>query len=301
MTLVDPPTRVVWAVDVLASIVSVARVIENADGTPVDRPRISAVEPPPPVVQHCPRTTWERASDVADKVFDMVTMGGTVKPTLVVMSKQVWGALNPPPRIAKDRAERMAEKTAEQTKLRRQGKFDEAKAVRMRRGSSVQTDPTAQRRLQVHAMIEDRLHRAGIPVAEFPFPTALSWLRDGEVAKKGDDEKVSPMAALDAAVAARWGIVPPPMKIPTTELVNGKKQPGKVIERDSTFRPGVAALAAVGAMSVGIETDVPVTETRLRIARAEHNRAAQFPSNRLCPLGLDSWLELNRRPEMLTV
>lgn len=257
--LQDPPRRLVFAVDVLASIVSIARIEETADRSAA-HPAIGSVQFPLPTRSHTPMTTWHRATTVADEVYNKLTSGGTVRPTLVVFSKQQWGPLSGKP-----------------------------------------ADPTAQRRMACQAYIEDRLHRAGIPVAEFPYPTALTWVNGGKgvAARNG---KRSPMAQLDAAVAETWGIVPPKVTLPATKkVVNGSVVEQDAITRDSTWRPGVVVLAAVGAMAVGIETAVPVTEERLLIVRGEKNQSVQFPKNRRCPTSLDSWLELQRRPEILTV
>lgn len=257
--LTDPPRRLVYAVDVLASIVSISRIEETAACSPA-LPKTGAVQFPLPTRSHTPATTWHRASTVADQVFDKLTAGGTVRPTLVVFSKQQWGALNGKP-----------------------------------------ADPTAQRRMMAQALIEDRLHRNGIPVGEFPYPTALTWLNGGKGAPARNGKR-SPMAQIDAAVAEVWGIVPPKVVLPATKkIVRGELVEQDAITRESTWRPGVVALAAIAAMAVGIETAVPVTEERLRITRGEGNQSVQFPKTRRCPVKLDSWLELQRRPEILTV
>lgn len=258
-TLVDPSTRLVFAVDVLASIISIARIEETEDRSAA-APKTGAVQFPLPTRSHTPRTTWHRASTVADEVYAKLTAGGTVKPTLVVFSKQQWGALNGKP-----------------------------------------ADPTAQRRMTAQALIEDRLHRNGIPVAEFPYPTALLWIQGGKGAPMRNGKR-SPMAQLDTAVAETWGIVPPKITLPATQkVVNGELREQDAIVRESPWRPGVVALCAIGAMAVGVETVVPVTEERLRITRGEGNQAVQFPKGRRCPESLDGWLELQRRPEILTV
>lgn len=257
--LQDPPTRLVYSLDVLASIVSIARIEETTDRSPA-HPKIGSVGFPLPTRSHTPMTTWHRATTVADQVYAKLTANGTVRPTLVVFSKQQWGALTGKP-----------------------------------------SDPTAQRRMQVQAYIEDRLHRAGVPVGEFPYPTALTWLNGGKGAAMRNGKR-SVMAQLDTAVAEVWGIVPPKVVLPATKkIVRGELVEQDAITRESTWRPGVVTLAAIGAMSVGIETVVPVTEERLRIVRGEGNQSVQFPKNRRCPTKLDSWLELQRRPEILTV
>ncbi|MDO3055622.1 Uncharacterised protein [Mycobacteroides abscessus subsp. massiliense] len=258
-TLTDPPRRLVYAVDVLASIVSISRIEETADRSPAV-PKTGAVEFPLPTRSHTPATTWHRATTVADEVYNKLTSSATVRPTLVVFSKQQWGSLTGKP-----------------------------------------SDPTAQRRMMCQAYIEDRLHRSGIPVAEFPYPTSLVWLNGGKSSPMRNGKR-SVMAQLDTAVAEVWGIVPPRIRLPATrKVVRGELVEQDAITRESTWRPGVVALCAIGAMSVGIETAVPVTEERLRIVRGEKNQAVQFPKNRRCPTRLDSWLELQRRPEILTV
>lgn len=257
--LQDPPRRLVFAVDVLASIISISRISELEDRTAA-HPATGAVQFPLPTRSHTPRTTWHRASTVADQVFDKLTAGGTIKPTLVVFSKQQWGSLTGKP-----------------------------------------SDPTAQRRMMCQAYIEDRLHRSGIPVAEFPYPTSLVWLNGGKGTPMRNGKR-SVMAQLDTAVAEVWGIVPPKVVLPATKkIVRGELVEQDAITRESTWRPGVVALAAIAAMAVGIETAVPVTEERLRITRGEGNQSVQFPKTRRCPVKLDSWLELQRRPEILTV
>lgn len=255
--LQDPTARLVYAVDVLASIVSIARIEETEDRSAA-HPKTGAVQFPLPTRSHTPMTTWHRASTVADQVFDKLTAGGTIKPTLVVFSKQQWGSLTGKP-----------------------------------------SDPTAQRRMMCQAYIEDRLHRAGVPVAEFPYPTALVWLDGDKHVQRGGKRSV--MAQLDAAVKGVWGITPPKVTLPTKAVVGGQQVEQAPIVRESPWRPGVVALAAIGAMAVGVETAVPVTDARLKTARGEGNQSVQFPANRRCPESLDSWMELQRRPEMLTV
>lgn len=256
-------TRCVWAVDVLTSGVSLAAVIEPASGGVSERPLIGRVEAPAPTHDHSPRTTWERGVAVADQVVEKLMSRGM--PTLVIFAKQQWGS---------------------------------STAVKIKnaagRSRTTPVDHSAQRRIMLQALIEDRLHQRGVPVGEFPYPTALTWMNDGEPSKRGGHV----MAELARRVTETWGITQPVVEARKTRIVNGVKEFDEVEVRVA-FRIQVAALAAIAAMIVGVETGVPVTEERLRIASGEGNQAVQLPASRRCPTDLNLWDELRRRPTIL--
>lgn len=242
--LIDPPTRTVWAIDVLASTVSMACITEPEDHSAAPRPKIGKVDLALQGRSHTPYTQWHRASIAADAVFAKLTVDGTIKPTLVVIAKQQWGTSSG-------------------------GK----------KGGAA-PDPTAQRRIALQSLIEERLHRAAIPVAEFPYPTALVWMQ-------GHGQHRGPlMTVLADRVSDTFGITAP------REVVGGK-------ERAVSFRPQVAALAAIAAMAVGIETSIPVTKDRLEITRGQGNQAVQFPSTRRCPETVEDWQALHKHPNRL--
>lgn len=271
--LAAPPTRIVWAVDVMATVVSLARIAEPEAGGIAPRPAIGLVTMPPSGVSHTPRTQWSRAEKVADEVFAKLTNEGTIKPTLVVLAKQQWG-----PHSA-----------------RRDGGKSSTKGVRGA-GISVPADPTAQRRMALQYAIEAKLHTAGIPVAEFPYPTALAWMLQG--AQRGTGK--SPMSALADSVRDEWAIVPPKVQRAEARDAAGNLVRASM-EVTTPFRPQVAVLAAVGAMACGVETSVTVTEPRLEQVHGAGNLAVQFPPNRRCPLTLEAWGKLHAAPVLLTV
>lgn len=160
----------------------------------------------------------------------MAKLTGQGTPELVVMAKQQWGAS----------------------------------------GGKGTADPTAARRLMLHALIEDRLHKQGVPVAEFPYPTCLVWL-------SGHQHRGGTMSALAAAVGEQLGVT-----APRETLSNGDT-------RAVAFRPQVAALAAVGAMASGLRTAVDVTDERLRIIKGENNLAVQLPAGLYIPDTAEEW------------
>ncbi|MCV7194125.1 hypothetical protein [Mycolicibacterium brumae] len=243
-------TRTVFAVDVTTSVVSIARVQET-DGPAI--PAVSWIDPPSFGGSHRPLTTWQKACEVADEVVAKITSAGN--PTMVVMAKQQWGPTAP-------------------WKLRGNSR------------ASLPGDPSAQRRIQIHTLIEDRLHRLGVPVAEFPYVTALKWARGyGEKGRGGEV-----MTALTDYVASTWGIEQ------RTEI----GRDGKPHTR--SFRPAVAVLAAIGAMAVGVEVaGIEVTDARLGMLDAAKNAMIQWPAEFVPPSTPASWDERRRHPEVLTV
>jgi hypothetical protein len=223
-------TRAVWAVDVTAAMVSLARVTE---GDP--KPRTGMVETVTPTRAHSARTTWHRATTTADKVLEKITANGT--PTMVVLAKQRW--------------------------------------------SDMKTDASAQRRLQLYTLIEERLHRAGIPVAEFPYVTALAWM-SGFTPRNAKGTAV--MTQLAAAVTTEWGIERP------TYGTNGGET------KHYPIRIETAALTAVVAMALGIETSVPVTVHRLEVIGGVRNQAVQWPGNLALPKSINGWEKRKANP-----
>ncbi|MEY8013940.1 hypothetical protein [Mycobacterium servetii] len=194
------------------------------------QPRIGRVLVRPEGKDHTPLSQWQRASAAADEVMHKLTGNG--KPALVVMAKQQWGSSGA--------------------------------------GGKGTSDPTAARRLALHALIEDRLHKQGVPVAEFPYPTCLVWLC-------GHQHKGSTMSSLAKAVQDTFGVT-----APRETLADGT-------DRAVAFRPQVGALAAVGAMAAGIRTAVPVTDERLKIVRGEGNLAVQLPAGLYIPASAEEW------------
>lgn len=248
-------TRIVFAIDVTTSVVSLARIAEtDGPATPI----VSWVDPPLDGGSHRPRATWERATGMADTVVGKVIAAGS--PAVVVMAKQQWGGISG---------------------------WKDPKSKR----SLVPADPSAGRRIQLHSLIEDRLHTAGVPVCEFPYPTALRWAQ-GHGLKGGSQNSV--MTALTEFAGKTWGIVP-------------RSEIGKDgLPHTRAFRPAVAVLAAIGATAVGVRVDgIDVTEQRLSVMggadRKGGNQSVQWPLNRTPPETVRGWDELHRRPEILTV
>lgn len=145
------------------------------------------------------------------------------------------------------------------------------------RWADMAKDPSAQRRLQIYTLIEERLHRRGIPVAEFPYPTALAWMV-GYMPRNVKGAAVT--TQLSNAVTAEWGITCP------TYSKNGQTFP-------YPMRIWVAALAAIGAMALGIETTMEVTEPRLETIGGVKNQAVQWPGNLIMPRTLVGWKKRN--------
>ena len=79
--------RVVWAIDVTTSVISLAR-IEETDAPSV--PKIGLVTPVS-AATHSPYSTWHHARAAATQVLEKVTAAGT--PTLVMLAKNMWGAM----------------------------------------------------------------------------------------------------------------------------------------------------------------------------------------------------------------
>lgn len=225
-------TRRVWAVDVTATMVSLARIDEGDE-----KPRIGMIEAEKTTRAHSARTTWHRATTTADKVLAKITESGT--PTLVVMAKQRWRDMKP--------------------------------------------DPTAQRRMQIYALIEDRLHDLNVPVAEFPYPTAFSWLNSYTPTNvKGE----AVMKQISDAVTTQWGIT-----ALTYRANNGE-------EHHYSMRIATVLLAAIGAMALGIETKVPVTVRRLEVLGGVKNQAVQWPGNLSLPRTITGWQRRNADPSV---
>lgn len=78
------PPRVVWAVDVTTSVISLALVTET---DPPSRPLIGAVHPVS-VASHSPYSTWHHSKAAAKAVVEKITRDGA--PTLVIMAKNMW-------------------------------------------------------------------------------------------------------------------------------------------------------------------------------------------------------------------
>ncbi|MGV0654792.1 hypothetical protein ABQE48_13070 [Mycolicibacterium thermoresistibile] len=114
--------------------------------------------------------------------------------------------------------------------------------------ASMDTDPSAFRRAGIWWGIAAELDRLRIPTAEVPMMTVQKWaMGSAKPGRAGTD-------ALTDWVAATWSWLPATYK--------------------DGFRPTTVAFAAAGAMAVGIETDVPVTQERLNLLRgyADENR-----------------------------
>lgn len=259
--------RRVWAVDVLASGVSLALIEEPRSGGVSDTPKIGKVDFDPPVNDFTPRTSWERSVAVADRVVEKIMSRG--EPTLVVLAKQQWGS-STPVKVSDSRG----------------------------RSRTAPVDESAYRRHMLQAQIEDRLHARGIPVGEFPYPTALPWFNDGQPSPRTDSAKV--MTTIAAKVKDIWGLEQPVVEGHKKKIIGSKTVTETVYVR-TQFRIQVVALAAIGAMAVGIETAVPVTEERLKIANGSGNKAVQFPASRRCPTDITVWDELRRYPNLLEV
>ena len=117
-------------------------------------------------------------------------------------------------------------------------------------------DQSAGRRLEIHALLADRLHAAAVPVAEFPYPTVLQWLHDGQTSRRVGTTRARPSVMDDIAreVERVWGVKQPTYVSKDTER-----------EISYPFRRQVIALAAVGGMAVGIPTAIDVTAKRLEL------------------------------------
>lgn len=232
--------RIVFAVDVTATMISVARLAETPDGPATPQKKLLPV-PPPGHTHHTPRLTWDRATRVVDLAAETILAGGT--PSLVVFARQQWGELG--------------------------------------------RDQSAQRRMEIQALLADRLHCGAVPVAEFPYPTLLAWLRDGSdepVKRRAGTTKAKPrtMDLIAAEVERLWQV---PQPTYTSE------ETGRVIAYP--FRRQVLALAAVGGMAVGVETAVEATSGRLALMTDEKNTSIQFPPERTPPADITKWFLLN--------
>lgn len=142
-----------------------------------------------------------------------------------------------------------------------------------------QADPSAERRFRLYNAIESKLFAAGVPVTEFPYPTAVKWLLG--YTPRSNKGKLSVMAALDEAVTEEWGITRPTFQ--TKESEKTRRYP---------YRLPVVALSAAAAMAVGIETSVPATSTRLEILRGDGNASVQWAKDRTPPRALSTWEKL---------
>ncbi|MFZ2240372.1 MAG: hypothetical protein WAV90_12595 [Gordonia amarae] len=142
-------------------------------------------------------------------------------------------------------------------------------------------DQSAGRRLELHALLADRLHAAAVPVAEFPYPTLLTWLTSGETPRRRmgtTRAKPSVMADIAAEVERLWGVKQPTYTSKETSR-----------EIAYPFRRQVLALAALGGMAVGVETSVAVTAARLELMQGKGNASIQWPTERVPPGDLTKW------------
>ena len=217
-------TRLVYAVDVTATMISIARVTETEDGNPV--PELAMV-PVPPASTFTPLATWKRASTMADKAMEKISSRGQ-RPDLVVIAKQLW--------------------------------------------KEPKTDSSAQRRMAIQALLEDRLHRAGVPVAEVPYATALSWM-SGHTPR----DKRGILGHLEDVVNETWGLETPTFTTPGDQ------------EKRYPYRLGVVALAAMGTMALGVDTAVPVSTERLAMLTSARNQAMQWPPEFKPPSTITEW------------
>ncbi len=248
-------TRIVFALDVTTSLVSIGRVAETDDGTPAF-PQRSWVELPPSS-HHTPRHTWERTERWADEVFGVLTSGDV--PDLVMVAKQLWGPM----------AGRKDPKTKHYV---------------------IPPDPSAHRRMMLAYAIEQRLHAAGVRVAEFPYVTLRKWALGYTPSKASDKTPVRIMSDLADFAKVQWGVERPVVVSPA-----GNDVP-------MPYRPAVCVLAAAGAMAVGVSVaGIDVTEDRLATLSGDTNAAVQWPKNYTPPSDPKSWDELRRHPEILTV
>ncbi|BBY99470.1 hypothetical protein [Mycolicibacterium fallax] len=160
-------------------------------------------------------------------------------------------------------------------------------------------DQSAGRRLEIHALLADRLHAAAVPVAEFPYPTVLQWLHDGQTSRRVGTTRARPSVMDDIAreVERVWGVKQPTYVSKDTER-----------EISYPFRRQVIALAAVGGMAVGIPTAIDVTAKRLELlsgitvkpsGKEEPNASIQWPTERTPPPDVTKWAMLHEHPENL--
>ena len=135
-------------------------------------------------------------------------------------------------------------------------------------------DSTAQRRLQLQSYIEDGLHAAGVPVAEYPYITAARWakgtLDPGMVGSH-------PMKELERWVFedSGWGIEP---VMETLEVPEKDGKEAHEITRRVIYRYPVLALCAIAAQAVGIDAGVPLNAARKELVRGAGNAMIQYPS-----------------------
>lgn len=148
---------------------------------------------------------------------------------------------------------------------------------------SCATDPSANRRFRTYHMIEDGLFTAKVPVAEFPFTTTARWLL-GYTPRKG---RSGVMAELEKAVAAEWDTKKPEYETKAGDM------------RAYPFRTPVVALAAVAAMSVGIQTQVEVTDARLALINDKDNNASRWPADLKLPKNIAAWNALHASQNLL--
>lgn len=157
--------------------------------------------------------------------------------------------------------------------------------------SDMKTDPSAFRRAMVWSLLLDRLHKARVPVGEYPLPSLLVWLEGSGHGGRGRGV----LSVLDQAVEKQWG----------TKPLYGVGTNGE--SYTYPFRRSTVALAMAAAMAVGIETDVPVTQRRLNVlsgyaddeATTRTNKSIVFPTRRKPPRTVAEWNELNAHPESL--
>ncbi|BBY99629.1 hypothetical protein [Mycolicibacterium fallax] len=137
----------------------------------------------------------------------------------------------------------------------------------------MKTDPSAARRAAVHTMLLAELHRLRVPVTEFPLPTALRWATGSGAGKAG-----GMLPELDEEARTRL-----------TMNVQGTHD---------KYRVSTAILAAIGAMSIGMElSGFKTTDARLSVAagyespksRKRDNRSINWTSRRVPPRSVDEW------------
>ena len=137
----------------------------------------------------------------------------------------------------------------------------------------MKVDPSAARRAAVHTLLLAELHRLRVPVTEFPLPTALRWATGAGAGKAG-----GMLTELDDEARTRLTL---------------KTQGTQEKYRDST-----AILAAIAAMSVGMELGgFKTTDARLSVAagyespksRKRDNRSINWTSRRTPPRSVDEW------------
>lgn len=139
----------------------------------------------------------------------------------------------------------------------------------------MKTDPSAARRAAVHTLLMAELHRLRVPTTEFPLPTAQRWTTGAGAGKAG-----GMLVELDKQARTRLTL--------------------KTQGTHEKYRESTAILAAIGAMSVGMEmSSFKVTDARLSVAagyespksRKRDNRSINWTSRRVPPRSVEEWTE----------